>query len=123
MSCQPMHGWCMGLTDLKRRSAKKCAGLTLFSYPRSKIPSVIMNSTHEFSRSTCHLHIPWSPCCERCLVSRVHSPAPRAGSFSLLLESLVRPPGPTRTPDAYNCEDRGSTCLHKSMGTPMLLAG
>src|SRR6516164_3436024 len=106
MSYQPMHGWCMDSTDLKRRSAKNGASLTPFSYPQSKIPSATMNSTHEFSRSTCHLHIPSSPCCERCLVSRVRSPAVRAGSFFLLLESLVRPPGSTRTPDAYNCGDQ-----------------
>src|SRR3974390_1063776 len=98
MSYQPMHGWCMGSTDLKRRSAKNCAGLTLFSYPRSKILSVIMNSPHEFSRQTCHLYIPLSPCCERCLVSRVHTPAMRAGSFFPLLESLVRVLGLTRAP-------------------------
>src|SRR4029078_3400139 len=100
MSYHAMHDWCMGSTDLKRRNAKNCAGLTLFSPQLLKIPSVIMNSTHAFSRSTCHLHIPWSPCCERCLVSRVRSPALRAGSFFLLLESLVRARGQTKAPEA-----------------------
>src|SRR6185503_6180154 len=106
MSYQPMHDWCMGSTDFMRRNAKNCAGLTLFSHQASKIPSVIMNSTHEFSRSTCHPRIPWSLCCERCLVSQVHSPALRAGSFFLLLESLVRASVLTRA------RWRGSECLH-----------
>jgi hypothetical protein len=85
-----MHGLCTGLTDLKRRSVKNCAGLTFFFHPRSRIPSVTMSSENEVSRSTSRLCIPCSPCCGRCLVLRVQNPALRAGSFFLLSESLVR---------------------------------
>src|SRR5262245_62014080 len=98
MSYQPMPGWCMGSTDLKRPSARNCAELTLFSPPRLRIPSVTMSSTHGVSRSTCRLHIPSSPCCGRCPVSRVPIPALRAGSFFLLLESPVRALGQTNRP-------------------------
>src|SRR5262249_7002153 len=112
MSYHPMHGWCMGSTDLKRRSARNCAELTLFAPPRLKSPSVTVSSTHGVSRSTCRLHIPSSPCCGRCLVSRVPSPALRAGSSFLLLVSLIRALGQTRAPEAYNCEHRLQPCLH-----------
>src|SRR5262249_29375607 len=74
-----------GFDGLEETEPRNCAELTLFAPPRLKSPSVTMSSTHGVSRSTCRLHIPSSPCCGRCLVSRVPSPALRAGSFFLLL--------------------------------------